>query len=88
MNLIEYYKKKSLTAEGKSQIDTIRGCILASGLHTQIKRELLDFMTACGNVRIAKRIMQTLQGQNRIFAGGTEVQERTGKGVGLLKMED
>ena len=46
MNLIEYYKEKSLSIEGQYQIDMIRGCILASSLDSQDKRELLDFMTA------------------------------------------
>lgn len=46
MNLIEYYKEKSLSIEGQHQIGMIRGCILASGLDNQNKRELLDFMTA------------------------------------------
>ena len=46
MNLIEYYKEKSLSIEGQHQIDTIRGCILASNLDKQDKREMLDFMTA------------------------------------------
>lgn len=46
MNLIEYYKEKSLSIEGQYQIDMIRGCILESGLDNQDKREMLDFMTA------------------------------------------
>ena len=46
MNLIEYYKEKSLSIEGQRQIYMIRGCILASGLDTQNKREMLDFMTS------------------------------------------
>lgn len=46
MNLIEYYKEKSLSIEGQHQIDTIRGCILESGLDNQDKREMLDFMAA------------------------------------------
>ena len=46
MNLIEYYKGKSLSSEGLHQIGMIRGCILASSLDKQDKKELLDFMTA------------------------------------------
>jgi len=46
MNMIEYYKEKGLSIEGQHQIDVIRGCILASHLDTQDKREMLDFMTA------------------------------------------
>lgn len=46
MNLIEYYKEKSLSIEGLHQIGMIRGCILESGLDNQDKREMLDFMTA------------------------------------------
>lgn len=46
MNLIEYYKEKSLSIEGLYQIGMIRGCILESGLDNQDKREMLDFMTA------------------------------------------
>ena len=46
MNLIEYYKEKSLSIEGQRQIAVIRGCILASYLNEQDKREMLDFMTA------------------------------------------
>lgn len=46
MNLIEYYKEKSLSSEGLHQIGMIRGCILASSLDKQDKKELLDFMTA------------------------------------------
>lgn len=46
MNLIEYYKEKSLSIEGQNQIDMIRGCIVASYLDNQDKRELLDFMSA------------------------------------------
>mgnify|MGYP001004440790 CR=1 FL=1 len=46
MNMIEYYKEKSLSIEGLNQINMIRWCILASSLDNQNKRELLDFMTA------------------------------------------
>ena len=46
MNMIEYYKEKSLSIEGQHQIGMIRGCILESGLDNQDKREMLDFMTA------------------------------------------
>lgn len=46
MNLIEYYKEKSLSIEGQYQIVMIKYCILASSLDNQNKRELLDFMTA------------------------------------------
>lgn len=46
MNMIKYYKEKSLSIEGQHQIDMIRGCILASSLDKQNKRECLDFMTA------------------------------------------
>lgn len=46
MNMIEYYKEKSLSIEGQNQIDMIRGCIMASSLEKQDKRELLDFMRA------------------------------------------
>lgn len=46
MNLIEYYKEKSLSSEGLHQMFMIRGCILASSLGKQEKKELLDFMTA------------------------------------------
>ena len=46
MNMIEYYKEKGLSMVGIHQITIIRGCILASHLDTQDKREMLDFMTA------------------------------------------
>ena len=46
MNLIEYYKEKGLSIEGRHQIGMIRGCILASSLDKQDKRECLDVMTA------------------------------------------
>lgn len=46
MNLIEYYKEKGLSIEGQHQIGMIRGCILASSLDKQNKRECLDVMTA------------------------------------------
>lgn len=46
MNLIEYYKEKALSIEGLRQINMIRGCILASYLDKQDKKELLDFITA------------------------------------------
>ena len=46
MNLIEYYKEKSLSSEGSYQISMIKGCILISNLDKQDKKELLDFMTA------------------------------------------
>ena len=46
MNMIKYYKEKSLSIEGLRQIGIIRGCILASSLDNQDKREMLDFMTA------------------------------------------
>ena len=46
MNLIEYYKEKSLSIEGQHQIDMIRGCIVASCLEKQDKKELLDFIKA------------------------------------------
>lgn len=46
MNMIEYYKEKSLSIEGRNQIDMIRGCILTSSLDKQDKRELLDFIGA------------------------------------------
>lgn len=46
MNMIEYYKEKSLSIEGQHQIDMIRGCIVASCLEKQDKKELLDFIKA------------------------------------------
>ena len=46
MNMIEYYKEKNLSIEGRHQIGMIRGCILASHLDKQDKREMLDFITA------------------------------------------
>ena len=46
MNMIEYYKERGLSIEGIRQITIIRGCILASHLDKQGKREMLDFMTA------------------------------------------
>ncbi|HZJ99770.1 MAG TPA: hypothetical protein VFC79_07175 [Tissierellaceae bacterium] len=46
MNLIEYYKEKSLSIEGKRQINIIRDCVVVSDLDNQDKREMLDFITA------------------------------------------
>ena len=46
MNLIEYYKEKGLSIEGERQINMIIGCIVASDLNNQDKRELIDFMRA------------------------------------------
>ena len=46
MNMIKYYKERGLSMDGIRQINMIRGCILASYLDKQDKREMLDFMTA------------------------------------------
>ena len=46
MNLIEYYKGKSLSIEGQNQIDMIRASIIVAQNDKQIRNELLDFMTA------------------------------------------
>lgn len=46
MNLIEYYKEKSLSIEGRTQINMITRCIMTSELDNQDKRELIDFMRA------------------------------------------
>ncbi|GEM_PF-2397207 len=46
MNLIEYYKEKGLSIEGERQINMIVGCIVASHLNNQDKRELIEFMRA------------------------------------------
>lgn len=48
MNMIEYYKEKSLSVEGRSQINTIIGAILASDLDNQNKKKHIDFMIALG----------------------------------------
>lgn len=44
MNLIEYYKEKGLSIEGRNQINVIVGIIMSSKLEVQYKRECIDFM--------------------------------------------
>lgn len=47
MNRFKTYKECGLTQEAERSFNMTRGCILASGLEKESKRNLLEFIAEC-----------------------------------------